>query len=97
MEIIKIKNINEWAFNVIEKGRYNKKTKKITLLCCTNEDIRLINLETELFRTEIQQYELPEKTITNCIEMKENNYIIIGLGSSSYYIDLFNMKNFQDQ
>ena len=90
MEKIKIKDINDWAFNVIEKGRYNKKTNKIELLCCTNEEIRLINLDTELFRTDIQQYELPKKTTTNSIEMKENNYIMIGLGGCSYFIDLFN-------
>ena len=90
MEKTKIKDINDWAFNVIEKGRYNKKTNKIELLCCTHEEIRLIYLDTELFRTDIQQYELPKKTTTNSIEMKENNYIMIGLGGCSYFIDLFN-------
>ena len=90
IEKIKIKELKDWAFKVIEKEKYNKKIKKIALLCCSNKEIRLIHLDTELFRTNIQQYELPKKTITNSIEMKENNYIMIGLGGSSYIIDLFN-------
>ena len=82
--------LNDWPYNVIEKSRYCEKTKKISLLCCSNELFQIISLDTQTFKTEMQEYQIPKRTITNCIQMKENNMIIIGHGGASYFIDLFN-------
>ena len=89
-EKIRIKDLNDWPFKVIEKSKYNEKTKKIELLCCTNKDFKLIILDTKTFKTDKQVYEIPKRTITNCIRIKENNMIIIGYGGASYYTGLFN-------
>ena len=50
-------------------------------------------MDTQTFKTEKQEYQIPNKTITNYIEMKENNIIIIGHGGTSYYTGLFNKNN----
>ena len=43
-------------------------------------------------RTTINQNHISEKTLINFIEMKENDFVIIGEGGSSYYMNLFNKE-----
>ena len=89
---IRIDDLTDWPYKIIEKN-YNEKGKKITLLCCTNKDFKLINIDSQTFKTDKQAYQIPNRTITNCIEMKENNMILLGHGGASYFIDLFNKNN----
>ena len=63
------------------------------MLICTNQDFKIINVNVKTFKIDKQEYQIPNRTIINCIEMKENNMIIIGHGGASYYTDLFNQNN----
>jgi len=66
--------------------------KNIQLLCSTNKNLNILNIDKKNYETKIKQYQIPKKTIVNCIEMKENNMVILGQGGASYYNDLFNVN-----
>ena len=84
---MKIKEL-ENCYKITEKISNNE--NNIQLLCCRNKELNRVNLDKEKYRINIKKYKIPNKTILNCIEMKENNIIILGNGGASYYIDLFN-------
>ena len=92
-EKIKIKDLDDWTYKVTEKITYDEKNNKIQLLCCTNKELIKLNIDKTTFRPNITKYQLPKRTISNCIEMKENNMIIMGHGGASYFIDIFNKNN----
>ena len=89
---ILIKGFKGPVFKVGEKINSNSKGKgDIKLYCIGNEEFDIVNLDKH-FKTTINQYLIPEKTFTNFIEMKENDFIISGKRGSSYYTDLFNKE-----
>ena len=91
LEVMKIKEINEWSYKVTEKITTNEReNKNIELICSTNKELITLNIYKETFRPKIKKYQIPKKKITNCIQMKENNMVILGNGGASYYTDLFN-------
>ena len=69
---------------------YNK-SQYIQLYGCANKELYFITIEKKSLNYNIQPYELQNKSMTNCLEMKDNNFIVIGLNGSSYYFDL--LKN----
>ena len=89
-EKIKIKDLYDWAYKVINKINYNEKNNEIQLICCTNNELIILYIDKTTFRTNIKKYQLPIIKISNCIEMNENNMIVLGHGGASYFIDLFN-------
>ena len=94
IEKTKIREFSDWVFKVGEKMNSNKeKSDNICiLLCTTNQEFDLIELDTKTLKTKKSQYQLPKKTNINFVEMKENNIVLQGRGGASYYIDLFNSK-----
>ena len=92
-EKIVINDINERVYKFGEKMSLEKLEQIIKLVCTTNKEFDIVNLDKKTLKTTITQYQIPEKKCTNYIEMKENNFIIIGRGGSSYYIDIFNVGN----
>ena len=91
LETMKIKEINEWSYKVTEKITTNEReNNNIELICSTNKELITLNIDKETFRPKIKKYQIPKKKITNCIQMKENNMVILGNGGASYYTDLFN-------
>ena len=91
IEKMKIKELKDWPFKLIEKKDSRKNNQnKITLLCCTNRILLIIFLDTLNLKYNIKEYELEDKTVINCFEMKENNIITVGYGGASYFIDMFN-------
>ena len=74
----------------------NKKTidkDKIELLCCTIQILTLLNLDLNNIDYNIKTFEIQNRTNLICIEMRENNYIISGIGGTYYYIGLLNKDN----
>ena len=69
-----------------------KNPEIIKLFLTINKEFDILNFNKKTYKTSINQYQMPLKTFTNFIEMKENNVIISGRGAS-YYIDLFNKGN----
>ena len=73
-----------------------KKKNQIEIITCSNKEIIVITLD---FRKEnkldaqSQKYELPNMTCVNCIQMKYNNFVIIGLYNAYYFTDLFDNDN----
>jgi len=91
IEKMKIKELKDWPFKLVEKKDSRKNNQnKITLLCCTNRILLIIFLDTLNLKYNIKEYELEDKTVINCFEMKENNIITVGYGGASYFIDMFN-------
>ena len=94
IEKTKIREFSDWVFKVGEKMNSNKEKSDdiCILLCTTNQEFDLIELDTKTLKTKKSQYQLPKKTNINFVEMKENNIVLLGRGGASYYIDLFNSK-----
>ena len=95
-EKIQIKGLNSCAFDIKEKNSLNKKginKDNIELLCCTNEVLTLLNIDLNNINYNIKTFEIQKRTNLLCIEMRENNYIISGIGGTYYYIGLFNKDN----
>ena len=95
-KIIQIKDLNDCAFNICEKNCLNKKTidkDKIELLCCTNQDLTLLSVDLNNINYNIKTFEIQNRTNLICIEMRENNYVISGIGGTYYYPGLFNKDN----
>jgi hypothetical protein len=89
-----ISDLNDWAFKIGEKMG-SEKLDYIKLMCATNKELDILNLDLNKgsLKTNLTQYQIPQKKCANFIEMKENNIIISGKGGASYYIDLFNSGN----
>ena len=80
----------------VKKNCLNKKTlvkDKIELLCCTNQDLTLLSVDLNNINYNIKTFEIQNRTNLICIEMRENNYVISGIGGTYYYPDLFNKDN----
>jgi len=93
---IQVKGLNSCAFDIKEKNSLRKKAinqDKIELLCCTNEDLALIDIDLNNMDYKIKNFEIPNRTNLVCIEMRENNYVISGIGGTYYYVGLFNKDN----
>ena len=92
-----IKDIPEWIYSCVEKSTNQKgNDHKIELIACCNKIIYQIFIS---FKEEISysflKFEFPNLASRNCVQMKDNNFVIIGLNNSSYFIDLFNTQNAQ--
>ena len=93
-QLDEINTIKERAYFVCERKSVPEKTK-IQYVCCSNKEIYLTEIEfkpNERLR-KAQKYELAETTCTNCVEMKENHYAMVGLNGGYYYTNLFNKNN----
>ena len=95
-KIIQIRDLDDCAFSICEKNCLNKKKidkNKIELLCCTNQLLTLVNIDISNTNYNIKTFEIQNRTNLICIEMRENNYIISGIGGTYYYVSLFNQDN----
>jgi hypothetical protein len=95
-QIIQVKNLDSSVFDIKEKNSLNKKVinkDKIELLCCTNQVLTMVNIDLDNVDYKIKTFEIPKRTNFLCFEMRENNYIISGIGGTYYYVDLFNKDN----
>ena len=90
---LQITDLNDWVYKVSEKININTNNKNLTLLVAANKEINIIILEKENLKIEIKKYQIPNRTNMNLLEMKQNNIIILGIGGSSYFIDLFSTNN----
>jgi hypothetical protein len=93
---MQIKDLNSCPFSICEKSCLNKKTidkDKIELLCCTNQVLTLLDIDLNNIDYNIKTFEIQKRTNLICIEMRENNYIISGIGGTYYYVGLFNKDN----
>jgi len=90
-KIEELKDIPEWTYSCFEKEKLLNQNDNIELLACCNKILYQITL---FFKGKIehsyQRYELPHIEVKSCIQMKENNFAIIGQNNSIYFIDLFN-------
>ena len=93
LEKTKIKDFNDWVYKVGEKKSSGKDDFK--LFCVVNKTFDIVSLDKNLKPT-FSQYQLQNKTIMNFIEMKENNFILSGIGGTSYYLDLFSQKKMSE-
>ena len=89
-------DIKEWTYNICEKiyneGDKNKKDNLIEIITCSNKEIIVISLnffKNGNLEAQSQKYELPNMTCVNCIQMNNNNFVIIGLCNAYYFTDLF--------
>jgi len=95
-KIIQIKDLDDCAYNIIEKNCLYKKIiekDKIELLCCTNQALTLLDIDLNNINYNIKTFEIQKRTNLICIKMRTNNYVISGIGGTYYYIDLFNKDN----
>ena len=76
----------------------DQKKQIIQYVCCSNKEIFLTEIDFKSNERVIkaQKYELSETTCTNCVEMKENHYAMVGLNGGYYYTNLFNTKNIKE-
>ena len=96
-----LNDINEWIYSCfeIEKLSNQNENEYITeLILCCNEKLFKISLSFKKEEIKIigkyLKYKFPQLEIKNCVQMRENNFAIIGQ-NSYYFIDLFNSKNVQ--
>ena len=90
---MKIKGLSDYTFNITEKNCLNKKAidkDKTELLLCTNQVLTTLNIDLNNINYDIKTFEIQNRSNLICIEMRENNYIISGIGSTYYYVGLFN-------
>ena len=95
-QIIQVNNLDSSVFDIKEKNSLNKKVinkDKIELLCCTNQFLTMVNIDLDNVDYKIKTFEIPKRTNFLCFEMRENNYIISGIGGTYYYVGLFNKDN----
>jgi len=93
---IQIKNLDSSVFDIKEKNSLNKKElnqDKIELLCCTNQVLTIVNIDLDNIDYKIKTFEIPKRNNLLCFEMRENNYVISGIGGTYYYVGLFNNVN----
>ena len=91
-----IDNIKEWTYNICEKTNFKeKKDNIIQFIVCSNKEIYLTDVSFDSNEKYIKpyKYELPENACTNCIEMKNNSFAMIGLNGSCYFAELFNKES----
>ena len=88
IKMLTVDNFKDWVFSIFgEKESENI----IEFNSCTYRDLTLINIDLQsLSSRAVKVFEIPNRTNIYCIEMKENNYIILGQGGAVYYIDLYN-------
>ena len=88
IKMLTVDNFKDWVFSIFgEKESENI----IEFNSCTYRDLTLINIDLQsLSSRAVKVFEIPNRTNIYCIEMKENNYIILGQGGVVYYIDLYN-------
>ena len=92
-KIGEIKEIKDWTYNICEKSDYkNKSNNNVQIISCSNKDLFLIEIDFKEGKLRPQRYELPEMTCNNCIEMKENQNIIIGLNKSYFFDNIFHQQ-----
>ena len=90
--IIKINDFNYSVYKVIEMNTTTEQNEQyISLLCCANKEINVLKMEKKNRNVNVKRYQIPNKTFVNCIEMKENNIVLIGK-NPSYYTDIFNIN-----
>ena len=83
---------NDYIYNIIERLNFLRKNKdNIQIIGCNNQ-IGLFELDFEKLSLNTKNYDLSDITSVNCIEMKNNNFAIIGNNSSEYFVDLFKEK-----
>ena len=90
-EKVIINDLNERIYKFGEKMSLENIEQIITLVCITNKEFNIVNLDKKTFNPNIKSSQIPKKKPINFIEMKENNFIINGREGVSYYIDLFNV------
>jgi hypothetical protein len=83
-EIITIK---EWTYSICER-LISKQNNGIQFLGCSNKEVFLAEIKEGKFINYLK-YKLPETTCTNCVEMKDNDYVIVGPKGGHYYTNLF--------
>ena len=93
----KIDIIKDWTYNICERNSYkNKSETKVQIIACSNKDLYLINLDfNKGKKIEHEKFQVPNASCTNCIEMKDSNYAIVGLNSTYYFEDLFKKEKGQ--
>ena len=87
-KIVIVDDFKDWVYSIFgEKITENN----IEFNTCTYKDLTLINIDLQsLSSRAVKVFEIPNRTNIYCIEMTENNFIILGQGGAIYYIDLFN-------
>ena len=86
-----INTIKEWTYSVSERDNFpNKQKNIIQYLGCSNKEMYLTEVDFDKKILKAQKYEIPTITCTNSVNMKDNNYVIIGLNGSIYFTDMFN-------
>ena len=83
-----IGDFKDWAYNIFgEKETENN----IEFNVCTYKDLTLINIDLQSFTARaLKVFEIPNRANNYCIEMKQSDFIILGLGGAIYYVDLYN-------
>ncbi len=105
-KILEIDDIKEWTYSIFERRPEGNDENKnlIQIITCCNRDIYLVDIDCTNInpnesvnskeRIKTQRYELPNMTCVSCVEMKNNNFAMIGLNNAVYFIGLFN-KNYK--
>ena len=89
----KIDIVKEWIYNICERQNNKEKSNSIIqLITCSNKEIFLIDIDFTKSRLNYKKYELPSITCTNCIEMEDNNFVMLGLKGACYFYDLFSRR-----
>ena len=98
MENIVWKEKKDHIYFICEKNDFEEKANnKIQLLVCLNETIILIEInyddKTRNYHLVKLFYEPPGKACTNCVQMKNNEYVIPGLDGIYHCFNFFKNEN----
>jgi len=84
-----IKGIDNRIYTITEiKKNNNKSDKELSVIGCTNKELYLFNFDFGKKVLKKDNYEIPGVTYVPFIQMKDNNYVIIGQKKTSYYKNL---------
>ena len=92
-----LKKIKEFIYSCIEREKAPSQEKQIyhdvELIACGYKILYQISLsfkDIDDIKSTYNKYELPQVGSKSCVQMRENNFAIIGHGNSNYIIDLLN-------
>ena len=93
IQIKELKNIEEMLYSCYEKKKSLNNDYNIELIaCCFKKLIQIFLSFKDEIKCRNQKYDFSNVEMKSCVQIKGNNFAIIGQNKSAYYIDLFNSQ-----
>ena len=89
-----LKDFKNYIYSILEiKNNNIENDKEIHVIGCCNKELTMFhfNFEKETYKKE--NYEFPQMTCINCVQMEKSNFVVTGQNNSTYYTDLFFENN----